>query len=32
MEMLTMNIKREFFAEIVSGGKTTEYREMKAFW
>lgn len=32
METLTINIKRQFFAAIVSGAKLIEYRKMSPFW
>lgn len=32
MDTLTMNIKREFFAAIVAGTKTTEYRRLSGLW
>ncbi len=32
MDMLTMNIKREFFAAIVARTKRIEYRDQSPFW
>lgn len=32
MDTLTMNIKRQFFAAIVSGDKRIEYRPRSPFW
>jgi hypothetical protein len=32
IKTLAMNIKREWFAAIVAGTKTVEYRSMSAFW
>lgn len=32
MQMLTMNIKRCYFACIVDGRKRVEYRDMSPFW
>ena len=32
MKTLTLTIKVQYFNEILSGTKTTEYREIKPFW
>lgn len=32
MDTLTMNIRRQFFAAIVAGTKSIEYRRRSAFW
>lgn len=32
MEILHLTIKRQWFDEIATGAKTTEYREIKPYW
>jgi hypothetical protein len=32
MERVIMTIKKQYFDEILSGEKTSEYRENKAYW
>jgi hypothetical protein len=32
LQVLTMNIERRFFADIVAGTKRVEYRKVKPFW
>ena len=32
MKILTLNLNKEYFDEILSGNKKEEYREVKEYW